>query len=167
MARCECPEESVQQSVHSPGVVSDSESIVYALVEPLTYQGGSVTAISKGKLQRAEQSVCRAEMCTGDFARTKIVDALREKDPTRLDHGFVYAPASEIRSITLGNTSEGAFCVVDDGLEDFEAHAILSFSIPSDIKFRSHREAARGNLLLLFKQRGEIKNWDSPPFQSP
>ena len=164
MSRCECPAESVKQSQHSPSVVSDGESIVYALVEPITYRDGSVTLISKSKLKDNEQSVCRAHYCTGADAKSKITEALIERDPSRIDQGFLYAHASEIRAVLLGETGEGAFCVIDDGLDGFEAHAVLGFSNPSDVKFRSHREAARANLVELLKSRGTFTDWSGPPF---
>jgi hypothetical protein len=162
MSRCECETEDSQQSAYSPGTVSDGETIVYALIEPLT---SSVKLFSKSQLQRGELSVCRADFCTGEEAHASIVKPLLEKVVDRIDNGFLYALCSEIRSIPLGDSSYGAFCVVDDGLVDYAAHAHLGYSIPPEEKLRNFREAARGNLLKIFQKRGEKAEWTGHPFK--
>lgn len=163
MTRCECIKEATSQSPHSPGVVENDEPIVYALVNPLT---GSFKDISKSQLKASELSVCRACHISGPEAKTKTVDTLIEKNASRTHEGFLYAMCGEIRGIRLGSTTIGAFCVVDDALEDYPAHAHIGYSQPSDENLRSHREAARGNLMLLFKRRGVFVDWIGHPFQT-
>lgn len=161
MMRCECEKESSSQSPHSPGLVQDDEPIVYALVNPLT---GSVKDLSKGQLKAGALSVCRSSYISGHEAKSKTVDVLIQKDNSRTHEGFLYALCAEIRAIRLGNPNVGAFCIIDDALMDYAAHAHIGFSDPSDDKLRNHREAARGNLLLLLNQRGIFTEWDGEPF---
>lgn len=163
MTRCECEQEGSLQSEYSPGVVDDSEAIVYALVHPLT---GSFKDLSHSKLKDGTLSVCRAGHTTGADARSNTVGVLLEKDGTRRDDGFLYAACKDIRAIKLGKSDVGAFCVVDDGLQAYPAHAHLSYSIPSDDKLRNDRQAAKGNLLVLFRKAGEHKEWEGHPFKA-
>jgi|GEM_PF-2873798 len=161
MSRCECEREGSQQSEHSPGIVSDDETIVYALVEPLT---SSVKAISKSGLKAGTVSVCRAGYTTGPDAKAKTVDILLAKDSSRTDDGFLHAPCAEIRAIPLGSSNIGAFCVIDDGLPDHISHAHLGYSEPADVKLRNDREAARANLLAVLNRRGVKVEWSGEPF---
>lgn len=161
MNRCECPREATSQSEHSPGLVQDDEVIVYALVNPLT---SSVGQISKSQLKASCLSVCRAGHISGPDAKSATVDVLLQKDTTRAHEGFLHALAGKIRAIRLGQSEVGAFCVIDDALENYRAHAHIGFSDPSDSKLRSEREAARGNLMLLFRERGVSENWIGEPF---
>lgn len=161
MTRCGCAKEDSTQSAFSPGVVSNEEPIVYALVQPDT---SSVKAISKSRLKESTLSVCRAAHCAGAHAHAQIVQVLLEKNGERIEEGFFYALCSEIRAIMLGETNQGAFCVVDDALEGFESHAHVGFSDPKDSKLKNHREAARANLLLLLKHRGVFRDWNGEPF---
>ncbi len=161
MTRCGCTKESSSQSEFSPGVVGDSEPIVYALVNPET---SSVKDVSKSRLKQSDLSVCRAAYTTGKEAHTNIVQSLISKNSNRTEEGFYYAMCSEIRGITLGETNQGAFCVIDDALEGFESHAHLGYSEPTEPKLKNHRESARANLSLLFKRRGVFKDWNGDPF---
>jgi hypothetical protein len=165
MSRCECQSELTQQSPHSPGVVANEEPIVYALIDPLTFETGSVKAISKSGLKAGDVSLCRAHYCTGDLARQLIVGELQTKNPTRADHGFLYAQATEIRELKLGTSDVGAFCLIDDGMPHYAAHAHLAYSIPKDGKLRNHRETARADLLETLRKRGQFATWDGAPFK--
>ncbi len=161
MTRCGCEKEDSTQSEFSPGVVLDFEPIVYALVNPET---SSVKDVSKSRLKQSDLSVCRAAHTTGPEGHANIVQSLLAKNSNRTEEGFFYALCSEIRAITLGETNQGAFCVIDDALEGFEAHAHLGYSEPDDPKLKNHRESARANLSMLFKRRGVFKDWNGDPF---
>lgn len=161
MTRCGCPKEATSQSVNSPCLVADDEPIVYALVNPLT---SSVKDISKSQLKDSKLSVCRAKYIDGPTAKKKTVDVLIANDSTREHEGFLYAFCEEIRAINLGDSSVGAFCVIDDALPDYDAHAHLGFSEPDDSDLKNERVAARGNLLLLFKKRNVRTDWAGDPF---
>lgn len=163
MIRCECEQEGSLQSQYSPGVVEDDEPIVYALVHPLT---GSFKDLSHSQLKAGTLSVCRAGHVSGPDARSNTVAVLLAKDETRRDDGFLYAKCKDIRAIKLGKSNVGAFCVVDDGLETYPAHAHLSYSIPSDEKLRNDRQTAKGNLLKLFRKAGEHTEWEGHPFKA-
>lgn len=161
MTHCECIKELTSQSADSPGLVQDDEPIVFALVNPLT---GSFKDISKSQLQTSTLSVCRAAHISGAEAKSKTVDELIAKDETRKHEGFLWAECSEIRALQLGSTNARAFCVIDDALPGYAAHAHLGFSEPSDPLWKNHRVTARGNLMLTFKKRGVFTDWNAHPF---
>lgn len=161
MSRCECPKEATTQSSYSPGVVKDNEMIVYALVNPLT---SSVGQISKSQLKAGQLSVCRAGHIKGPDAKRKTVDVLLAKDAARKHEGYLHATCQEIREVFLGTSRTGAFCVIDDALEDYAAHAHLGYSEPSDPKLRNDRETARANLMRTFIKRGVSIDWSGAPF---
>lgn len=160
MSYCECEKELSQQSIYSPCAVAHEEMIVYALVDPLTvWADGSVKEISKSDLKASTLSVCRAQYSTGAEAQAAIIGV----KPNRVDHGYYMAKCYDIRSILLPSSEQG-FCVIDDGLADYSAHAHIGYSIPAEEKSRSGREATRANLLKLFRKLGAQHNWNGPPF---
>lgn len=165
MIRCECPKEAESQSPHSPGIVEDDEPIVYLIVDPLTSENGSVKSISKSQLKSGTLSVCRSKYCDADEAKTLMLDPLTSK-AGRTFQGAAWASCSQIRSIKLGASNVGAFCVHDDALEDYSAHAHLAFSVPQEEKLRNEREAARGNLKELFLSNGVATSLEDCPFRS-
>ncbi|RWE78781.1 hypothetical protein [Mesorhizobium sp.] len=151
----------MKQSPFSSGVVKNREPIVYALIDPDQIQRGTIQAISKSRLKKSDLSVCRAQETTAQEAWKNIVVGQLENIPTRIDEGYAWARASEIRNLKLARPNIGAFCVIDDGLKHFGSHAVLGFS-PAPQGFDSNtiandREAARGNLLRLFQRRGVCK----------
>lgn len=164
MSRCECPKEAISQSVHSPGLVGDEEPIVYALVDPLTFSDGSVKDFSKSQLKAGTLSICRAAHCTAAEANECILTPLLSKSDRKFQ-GAVWTDCASIRGIKLGGSEVGAFCVHDDALEDYRAHAHMAFSTPQDDKLRNEREAARGNLKELFLKGSITKSLSECPFQ--
>jgi hypothetical protein len=166
MSRPECPKEDKQQSEFSPGKVEDSEPIVYALIDPLTAAQGSLKEFSNSGLKKGTVSVCRASHCTAEEARREIVGRVREKAPDRTFQGAVWTSALEIRTIRLGTFGIGAFCVIDDGDKDYNAHALLSYSEVTDLKIRNERQVARGDLYDLFMKNGKKENWSDCPFRA-
>lgn len=163
--RCECPKESRRQKKYSPRRVFDNEPIVYAVIDPLQFSSGSLKQIKSDKLKHDDLSVCRSKFTSGEAARKSIVVPQIAKDPSRIDMGYLWATAREIRGIQLPNVKLGAFCVVDDGLEQFRAHAVLGYATAPDgvdvSKLASLRQSARGDLLLLFQRRGLPRDWSN------
>lgn len=162
MTRCECLKEQKSQSEHSPGLVKPDEPIVYVLVEPETFEKGSIKALKHDRLKKTDMSVCRATHIAGADAKALTTDEMLRKNPSRTDEGYVYALCSEIRGISLPIAKVGAFCVVDDAYSHFPAHAHIGYSDIDDKK--NERVTARGNLLRLFQRRGIRYDWSSEPF---
>lgn len=165
MTRCGCEKETVSQSSLSPGIVKDPEPIVYSLIEPDNFVEGSLKALKHDRLKKSELSVCRAWYIDGTSAREKTVSGQLQRDEKRLERGFAWALCSEIRDIKLESLGVGAFCIVDDAMEDFPAHAHLGYSQVEDKK--NERQSARGDLLKLLEKRGFVTNWAGEPFGEP
>jgi hypothetical protein len=172
MSRCECPKESVTQSPLSPGLVANDEPIAFGLIEPLSFKDGEVI-VSHSQLRSGSLSICRAQYITAEQAREKIVDDLIAKDSTRLDRGHCWAPCHAIRAITLidpktrEDTGVGAFCVIDDALPKYDAHAHIGYSEPQEDRLRNSRQAARAQLADVIKVNGIMLAWSAGPFAQP
>lgn len=164
MTRCGCEKETASQSSLSPGVVENPEPIVYSLIEPDNFLEGSIKALKHDRLKKGELSVCRAWYIDGEDAREKTVAGQLRRDEKRRERGFAWAICSEIRDIKLESLGVGAFCVIDDAMEDFPAHAHLGYSQVEDKK--NERQSARGDLLKLLEKRGFNTNWSEEPFKS-
>lgn len=162
MSRCGCDKELVSQSALSPGLVKGDEPLVYSLVDPETFINGSIKALKHDRLKKGQLSICRANYISGEEAREKTVVGQLERDSSRTEHGFAWAVCDEIRDIKLESLDVGAFCVTDDALEGFPAHAHLGYSQVEDKK--NERLGARGNLLKLLEQRGHNTDWSGAPF---
>lgn len=156
MLRCDCCEkEKSKQSVHSPSVVSDDEYLVYVVLEPDQYKDDelSTAAFSKSKLKDGDLSICRKAYSNAADIRQNIVDPQIENKPHRREVGALQAQCSDVRSILTDNPVCRAFCVNDDGLEGFEAHALLAFSDPTkapNFWNANDRLAIRANLVRSF-----------------
>jgi hypothetical protein len=177
MNRCGCPEEDARQSSHSPGLVKDPEPIVFALVIPLTADTRSVAILNKTQLKQKQLSMCRAEYCSYDEMYRNVVIPQLEKDPSRKYCGYHWVTCKQIRDIAANPVpaaSEspmpgivGAFCVIDDGNENYPAHTRVGEARPQSDFWRKHnREAARGNLVSILQQRGILTTDSNPPFKS-
>jgi hypothetical protein len=174
MTREGCPDEDTQQSEWSPSTVHNSEPLIFVLIQPLTINESSVAYFEKGKLKNQTLSLCRGQHSTFSELKDKVIDPVCDADETRQYRGYSWAQCEEIRSIlavkrTSGNgggeSTLAAFCIMDDGLEEYRAHARMGFSKPSDDFWAKHdREAARGNLLIAFQKRGIHDEHISPPF---
>jgi hypothetical protein len=172
MSRIGCSEEKQKRSDISPGIVDDDETLVFALVYPNTINDQSVAAFQKGKLKTQELSLCRSQYCSYQDMFKNVVEPLLNRDDARQFRGYQWALCREIRAIlaqpnigTEGATI-GAFCVFDDACEEYIAHSVMGFAKPPIDKFweKHSREAARGNLRLVFAERGVKQDHASPPF---
>lgn len=164
MTRCGCEKETVSQSSLSPGIVENPEPIVYSLIEPDSFVEGSIKALKHDRLKKGQLSICRAWYIDGKDAREKTVSGQLQRDDRRIERGFAWALCSEIRDIKLESLGVGAFCIVDDAMEDFPAHAHLGYSLVEDKK--NDRQSARGDLLKLLERRGFKTDWTEEPFGS-
>jgi hypothetical protein len=153
MSVCACPKECSQQQPHSPGVVLADEPIVYILLQPDHWAEGLLTAaaFAKSRLSSGTLSVCRAARCTADEANASIVQPQLQKDSRRVLVGALRARCSDIREIKV--EAQRAVCVIDDGLANFPAHAVLAYSeATKQEKFweRNQRSAVRAELARVF-----------------
>lgn len=144
-----CEAELVQQSEHSPGVVQDDENIAYVLVDPDLWASGTLAAaaFSKSKLSDG-MSVYRPRHCTAEEAVDHIVKPQLHRNPMRALAGCLVASTRNIRALQEKNRR--AVCVLDDGEQQFPAHAILKFSEQVQLASNSVKAAVRGNLTIAF-----------------
>lgn len=177
MSRCGCPEETVQQSVHSPGVVVNEEPVVFALVLADSADELSTEIFQNKKLKQKRQSFCRSTHCTFEEMYNLVVTP-QVSAPGSLEYkGYLWATAGEIRSIVAERNKSrdktphltpervGAFCVIDDGEDNYRAHAWVGYANPLPNFWSLHESnQARGDLLLALKRRGKLCEAASPPF---
>jgi hypothetical protein len=172
MTRLGCSEEDTQQKEESPGVVTNDEPVVFAMVYPVSIDDRSLARFHKDRLKSRELSVCRAFFCSYRQMYRKVVRPQLNADPARRYRGYLWAPCGEIRDIIATPRPKqpphaiGAFCVIDDGDLRFPAHSRLGYCAPTpDFWSRNDREAARGDLSLRFHVRGIHQAPSSPPFR--
>lgn len=163
MSRNGCEREGSQQSSHSPSVVDDGEPIVYFAIDPTTASAKSIKEFSRSKLKDFDMSVCRSAYCSEGDALNSVFAPVKQKNPDAGFIGALWAFAKEIRAIPLGDTFS-AFCVLDDGLDNYAAHAVMGFSLPTDSRLMNNRAAARLDLRYLFLRRGLKEELGHCPF---
>jgi hypothetical protein len=181
MSRCGCPEETVQQSIHSPGVVVNEEPVVFALVLVTSADSAdelSIKIFQKTKLKEKRQSFCRSTHCTFEEMYDLVIKP-RMSAPGSLEYkGYLWATTGEIRSIVaernmardkaphLTPAPVGAFCVIDDGEDNYRAHARVGYANPLPQFWNLHQSnRARGDLLITLQRRGKLCGAASPPFR--
>jgi len=153
-----CPKERFKQKDISPGIVGDGESIVLIIIDPLQWQNGKLipAAFSKTRLKSCSLSVARGNHSTLAEINSHVVHPQLAKPGRRLV-GSCKTQCSIIRSIIGDQDSARLFCVIDDGLDDYPAHAVIGFSdhTKSDNFWsRNQRTAAIANLSLAFERNG-------------
>jgi hypothetical protein len=164
MNRCGCIEEDSQQSPTSPGIVEPHESIVFACIHPETAPERGVSMFPMEKLKKFDLSVCRGDYSEHSDLLSHVVRPQLAKYPAREYKGYYWTTCEEIRDVVApvasgqahsDNRTVGAYCVVDDALGDYTAHAVIGFSRPENNFWKKHdRQAARGNLLIAVQRRG-------------
>ncbi len=166
--RVGCPEEDQPQTA-SPGIVDDSEMLVFALICPVTADANSVAKFEKGKLKDRNVSVSRSAYSSFVEMIEKVVTPQIQTDNTRRYLGFQVSSCQDIRALLLFShkeeaTDRGALCVIDDSYDDYVGHARMGYS-EHEPQFwkRNNREAIRGNLAELFKVRGTFQAADRWP----
>ncbi|GLI23426.1 hypothetical protein GGQ86_003039 [Xanthobacter flavus] len=157
---CEaCPKEAQTQSEHSPCVVEGHERILYVLLDPDDINDGQIaaTAFKKSDLKSCSLSVCRVEYSESSEVFDRIVNPKLEKNSERQLVGGFSVICSRIRDLAIDGRR--TFCVIDDGLEDYCAHAVIGFSDVTkekDYWQKNNREKARADLVYLFESGGIV-----------
>lgn len=179
MTRCGCSEEDSRQSVHSPCAVANDESVVFVIFEHQAADVESVKLFSNNRLKDKQQSFCRAGYCSFEAMIGAVVGSAGTADGTKFG-GYMWATALEVRAIVAERNSArdkdpsstpkgiGAFCVIDDGEENYSAHARIGYANPKPTWWTLHdSNAARGNLLQVLRSRGVKQSSETPPFLVP
>lgn len=144
--REECPEERRQQSVHSPGTVSDDEDLArfVSRSEYIGPDGGLATAAFTVQdflePHRGGLSLARLDGMSKEEIRQRA-EASADGTIGGQTNRMAVAKTLAIRAIC----SKGArlFCVVDDGLPDFRAHATTHLADGRRVNRSSARRARR------------------------
>jgi hypothetical protein len=99
MSRCGCPEETVQQTIHSPGAVVNEEPVVFALVLAASADELSIKIFQNNKLKDKQQSFCRSAHCTFEEMYDFVIRPQTSAPESFEYKGYLWATAGEIRSI--------------------------------------------------------------------
>lgn len=146
---CIC--ETKSQSVYSPGLVGDDESIARLIFSPIHIDGqGKVlpAAFSDVDVPGRGLSVNRYAHCTSEellnLARAKEAMDRDKGKPDREYKGFVVAGVRPVRDIT--NEGLQAFCVKDTSLKDNISHADVDQDCSCHDLSKSERRRLRRQL---------------------
>ncbi len=183
MSRPGCPEEQNKQKAESPDIVGGDEPIVYVLIQPVSANvhptsGIPLAYFKNDRLKSGQLSVCRGLYSSYEELQQKVVRPQLSSDPSRKHAGYVWALCCEVRSIMAApqnpdkeptqRSDVGAFCVIDDGLTGFHAHARMGYCAPgADFWSKNDRTKARGDLSIVFDARGIHQSHAAPPFGWP
>lgn len=144
--REECLEERQQQSVHSPGTVRDDEDLA-------RFVSRSEHFAADGELAPAAFPVQDfLEPRRGGLSLARLGYMLREEILQRATVGMSDKPTNrmavaKVRALrALRSKGARLFCVVDDGLQDFRAHATTHLA---DDRLASQSSARRARMLLM------------------
>ena len=149
----DCPCEATKQSKHSPGKVSNSETLLYVLIEPHNYQQNDISAraFSRSELTDSQVSVGRKQHTPKEILQKEVIDVLLQKDPRRNAIGVLQADCREVRKLKTDEPkNKRVFCVIDDGTLKNPGHAHLGFSEVTKHHPKNHKTAHRANLIRLF-----------------
>lgn len=155
-----CARELSKQKELSPCVVDDDEDVVYVLINPDYWDGLDLkaAAFSKTKLRGHDLSICRARYTSVERARSKIVEPYIESIQTRKEAGGLRAVCADLRQVRHDDVPDKRLvCVLDDGLEGFEGHAVIGFACAvGDSSFwtRSRQVAVRQDIVKQFSKNG-------------
>ena len=152
MAIPECPEEKKQQSSLSPAVVEDCETLGRVVHHDHHYQDGELQPalfpIDDLRLPaRGGLSVMRTDGKGFEESHETARKALAQPQTWRW-HGLATARCRGVRDIKT-ESDRRAFCVVDDGLEDYRTHALVRWHGPDPGPAAVRR--LRAKLLALFQ----------------
>jgi hypothetical protein len=155
----DCPCEANKQSKHSPSKVSNTETLLYVLIEAHNYAQNDITpiAFSRTELRESRVSVSRKKHATREILQQEVIDVLLEKDPRRQVIGILKADCGNVRALkTEEPRNKRSFCVVDDGTLQNIGHAHLGFSEITKQQPKNLQTANRRNLILLFGKQLSI-----------
>jgi len=154
-----CPKEAKQQKKCSPGIVENKESIVFVVIDPLHCQDGKLisAAFPTKRLTEGTLSVSRGDHSTLADVLLHVVDPQLSRDSKRKLMGACRTRCAEIRAIKGSTDKARLFCVIDDGSNNYPAHAHIGYSDSTKedgFWSRNERTAARANLTRVFEQGG-------------
>lgn len=133
MPSSDCPRETTQQSKLSPSIVADSEYVLRAVYRTDHIDSDNNLTTTNIPLQQIIEpkgdgySVNRESLFTFEIA-SKLANEFEEKNSKNEFQGFCKASVKSIRALRKDNegTQIRTFCVLDDGLENNEAHALIT-----------------------------------------
>ena len=149
----DCPLEAAKQSRHSPSKVSNTETLLFVLVEPHNFGENelSARAFSRKELTKGHVSVSRKEHTTRSTLEENVISVLLKNDVRREFKGVLKAKCQKVRDIKTDNPlKKRVFCVVDDGVPDNPGHAHIGFSEITKTDNGNEKTAYRENLILAF-----------------
>lgn len=149
----DCPLEAAKQSRHSPSKVSNTETLLFVLVEPHNFAENNLSAraFSRKELTKGHVSVSRKEHTTRPTLEENVISVLLKKDVRRVFKGVLKAKCQKVRDIKASHLSKKrVFCVVDEGVPDNPGHAHIGFSEITKMDNGNEKTAYRQNLILAF-----------------
>lgn len=152
----DCPCEATKQSKHSPSKVSNTETLLFVLIEPHNYSQNDITpvAFSKTELKESRVSVSRKKHTTREVLQQEVIDVLLERDSRRQLVGILKADCGNVRNLKAEESkNRRACCVLDDGTLKNIGHAHLGFSEITKQQPKNLQAASRRNLILLFGKK--------------
>lgn len=166
---CEC--ELHLQSAYSPCVVGDDEVLIWAVMTPRCARldiDGKVTIKDfytnkslKKNLENAEFSISRKTHLNGSLTYDiVVVPQISKLNSEAKCHGYLEFDCAAIRNIKAFEPPVRCICVIDDGLEHFPAHAVLSINNHVEKNDNSFKHTAIGNLFKLVKDNDIKTDWD-------
>jgi hypothetical protein len=148
-ALTDCPGEQVQQSEHSPGLIADDEDLAKIIYhrDQVDLETGELKpgAFRMDDLETRGLSLVRLRHMTVDELQHRGDEFAARHAENHLE-GVGVATARQVRSLRDGKGRQ-ALCVLDDGEEDFPAHARVIRSSDQD---RPTLKKLRGALIDLF-----------------
>ena len=148
--REECIEELQEQSVYSPGTVRDDESLARFVLRREHFAPDGELATAAFPVQdflephRGGLSLARL----GHMSREEVLQRAEASADGPSDRRATDVAVANTRAIRAIRSKSGArlFCVVDDGLPDFRAHAVARLA---DRRSASRSAARRARMLLM------------------
>jgi len=168
----DCPEEATKQSKYSPSLVGNDEILLRAAYHPNHVD-------SDGRLTKTNMQITQIIAPNGfsvdrlshfsQKAAAKTADNFNAKNSKNDFQGFFKARTGDIRALThkLDNKEERSFCVIDDGLVDNPAHALItpskkfriSATNKTEIRKASNRlRPLRAALIDLFNEMVKVED---------
>lgn len=143
-----CPEELCQQSKHSPGIVENEEDIARIVIAP-EHIDTATRELKPGAFRiqhlKGGLSLVRMQHADQQSVESRAVALAERRDELTVE-GLGITVACEIRSLR-DEEERQALCVLDDGEEDFPAHAM---AIRSADQSDSSLRKLRGELIDMF-----------------
>jgi hypothetical protein len=145
----DCPDERVQQSEHSPGLIREHEELARIIYhrEQMDYETGELKpgAFPISDLEARGLSLVRMQHIAAEELQRRGEQFAARREENSLQ-GIGVATAQQVRSLRDGDGNQ-ALCVIDDGKPDFASHAKAIRSADQD---RPTLKKLRGQLITFF-----------------